>query len=175
MLKPNVGSVSSPEEARNTDPRMVEAVILLLREFGITEIVIAESSIVGVDTRAAFEAMGLDRIARLYGAELCDLNREIFVAKEVPAPLLLSSIPISDRLEGVDVLVNLPKLKTISALPVSLGLKNLKGLIPEAEKKRFHHLGLAKALVDLGKVVTLLSLSSMASSPASYTSQGRSI
>ncbi len=153
MLKPNIGTITSPAEARNTDPRVIEAVILLLREFGITDILIAESSIVGVDTRAAFAAMGLERIARQYNVELCDLNREPFVTKEVPNPLLLSSISISERLESIDTLVNLPKLKTISALPVSFGLKNLKGLIPEAEKKRFHHLGLAKALVDLGKVV----------------------
>lgn len=153
LLKPNIGSISSPQEARNTDPRVIEGMIILLREFGVDEIIIAESSIVGIDTSLAFSAMGLDRLIGQYQVKFLDLKHEPTITKKVPDPLVVPSIQVSKVLDAVDTFINLPKLKTICAVPVSFGLKNLKGVIPDEEKKRFHRLGLSKALVDLGKVV----------------------
>ena len=154
VLKPNVGSVAAPQEARNTDPRLIEALIQLLQEFGVGEIVIAESAIVGFDTQVAFRAMGLDRLAHRYRVQLCDLKQQPFVTRKVRHPFVLPEIEVSGFLDEVDTLINLPKLKTISAVPVSFGLKNLKGLISDGEKRRFHNRGLPKALGDLGQVVT---------------------
>ena len=153
LLKPNAGTATTPEEARNTDPRVIEAMIVLLKEHGIHEIVIAESSLVGVDTMAAFKAMGLDEIARRHDVGLIDLKKMPVVIKNVPRPFVLPSVKISAIIDEVDAIINLPKLKTISALPVSLGLKNLKGLLPDSEKKRFHHTHLTRAIVDLNQIV----------------------
>lgn len=153
LLKPNIGSVARPEEARNTDPKIIEGIIILLREAGIGEITIAESSIVGSDTSAAFEEMGLDKISKRHNVRLVDLKKEPFIKKIVPESLVLSYIKLSAIVDEIDILINLPKLKTIFAVPISLGLKNLKGLLPDIEKKRFHHTMLAKAIIDLNKVV----------------------
>ncbi len=153
LLKPNIGSVARPEEARNTDPKIIEGIIILLREDGIGEITIAESSIVGSDTSAAFEEMGLDKISKRHNVRLVDLKKEPFIKKIVPESLVLPYIKLSAIVDEIDIFINLPKLKTIFAVPISLGLKNLKGLLPDVEKKRFHHTMLAKAIIDLNKVV----------------------
>ena len=153
LLKPNIGVATRPEDGRNTDPRIIEGMIILLREVEVGEIIIAESSIVGTDTSEAFRAMGLDKIAKHYRIRLLDLKKEKLVTKNVPDPMLLPSIRISSIIDEVDMIINLAKLKTIFAVPVSAGLKNLKGLLPDSEKKRFHHTGLTKAIVDLNKVV----------------------
>jgi len=153
LLKPNIGVATHPKDGRNTDPRIIEVMIILLQEVGAREIIIAESSIVGTDTSEAFGVMGLDKIAKHYKIRLLDLKKETLVTKNVPDPMLLPSIRVSSIIDEVDVIINLAKLKTIFAVPVSAGLKNLKGLLPDFEKKRFHHTGLTKAIVDLNKVV----------------------
>ena len=153
MVKPNVGVVAPPDEARNTDPRVLEGILLLLKEIQVRKIVIAESSIVGTDTFDAFKIMGIDKIARRYKSELVDLKKEPSVTKRVPSPFALPSIDVASRIEKVDVIINLAKLKTLYSVPVSLGLKNLKGLLPDKEKKRFHHVNLSKGLADLSQVV----------------------
>jgi uncharacterized protein (DUF362 family) len=152
LLKPNAGIVAGPETARNTDPRLVRAVVLELQQCGIKEIFIGESSVVGVNTREALNASGIEQVARDTGAVLLDLKGE-YIEVTVQKPLQLSRIKIAKRALEVDAIINLPKLKTICATPVSLGMKNLKGLLPDIEKKRFHYTDLNKAIVDLNKVI----------------------
>jgi uncharacterized protein (DUF362 family) len=154
LLKPNCGSLSSPKEGRNTDPRIIEAMVILLKEAGIHDIIIGESSIIGTDTRQVFREMGLDRIAGRHDVMLVDFKKESFIKKSIPDSLVLSHVKVFSVVDEVDAIINLPKLKTISSVPVSFGLKNFKGLIPDSEKKRFHHTDLSRSIVDLNKVVT---------------------
>jgi uncharacterized protein (DUF362 family) len=153
LLKPNAGAVVESGEPRNTDPRIIEAMIMLLQELGVNDILVGESSIVGIDTMTAFRSMGIDAIAERSKVQLIDLKKLPFKEKIVPDPFILSSIKISSLVDEVDAIINLPKLKTGLAVPVSLGLKNLKGFLPDAEKKRFHHTHLSKAIADLAQIV----------------------
>ena len=63
LIKPNIGVSTPPEAAETTDPRLVEALILLLREFSPREIIVGESSVIGTDTRKAFETSGITAVA----------------------------------------------------------------------------------------------------------------
>ncbi len=154
LLKPNIGTVVEAGEPRNTDPRIIEAMIILLQEMGVDDILVGESAVVGIDTMTAFRAMGIDKIAERFKVRLIDLKKLPFKEKKIPNPFVLSSIKISSIVDEVDAIINLPKLKTGLAVPVTLGLKNLKGLLPDGEKKRFHHTHLSKAIADLSQIVT---------------------
>ncbi len=52
-----------------------------------------------------------------------------------------------------DVIINVPVMKTHDVFPATLGLKNMKGVLQEKDKKRFHKWGLAQSIVDLNKLV----------------------
>jgi hypothetical protein len=52
-----------------------------------------------------------------------------------------------------DVIINTPVMKTHDVFPATLGLKNMKGVLQEKDKKRFHKWGLAQSIVDLNKLV----------------------
>jgi hypothetical protein len=54
-----------------------------------------------------------------------------------------------------DVRINLPVMKTHDQLLVTLGVKNLKGVIPKPWKRNFHKIGVVKAIVDLSRVVPI--------------------
>jgi uncharacterized protein (DUF362 family) len=95
LLRPNIGSLSTPAEARNTDPRVIESAITLLHGAGIHKILIGESAIVGTDTSLAFRAMGLEQLAQRTKVQLIDLKQGAFVKKKAPKPLVLKSVRVS--------------------------------------------------------------------------------
>jgi len=53
----------------------------------------------------------------------------------------------------VDYLINMPVLKAHCQTKLTCALKNLKGCIPDSEKRRFHTLGLHKPIACLGAAV----------------------
>jgi uncharacterized protein (DUF362 family) len=153
LLKPNAGVAAGVETGRNTDPRLLEALILVLKELNPREIIIGESAIIGTDTMEAYKASGILDVAYRTGVKILDLKKGKFTKHKVKDYLVLDTIEVSQIINEIDILINLPKLKTIPSVPVSIGLKNLKGLLPDTEKKRFHYTCLKKAIVDLNKVV----------------------
>jgi hypothetical protein len=52
-----------------------------------------------------------------------------------------------------DYLINMPVLKAHSQTKMTCALKNLKGCIPDSEKKRFHRLGLHRPIAALNKAL----------------------
>jgi len=153
LVKPNVGSIVSKESALVTHPDVVEAVVRLVQKAGAGEVWVAESSIIGFDTNEAFDAAGYRLMAEATGAVLIDLKKEGYTPIPVLEPLQLPEINIFNRALKADVIINVPKLKTIVACPISAGVKNLKGLLPDQEKKRCHHTNLNRAIVDIYQAV----------------------
>lgn len=70
----------------------------------------------------------------------------------IPEGKVFHRIKLPRVLLEADVVINIPVMKTHDVFPATLGLKNLKGVIQEIDKKRFHKWGLAQAIVDLGRV-----------------------
>ncbi|UCH32676.1 MAG: DUF362 domain-containing protein [Candidatus Bathyarchaeota archaeon] len=153
LVKPNVGVASPPEEGRTTDPNVVRAVIRQLKAAGVERVIIGEASVVGVDTFKALKVSGILEVAEEEKAEVLDFKREQFSEVSVPAGLLMKKIRFARAALEADAIVNVPKLKTICTTLVSVGLKNLKGLLPDSEKRRFHLEGVNEAIVDLNSVV----------------------
>ncbi|MGD2200397.1 MAG: DUF362 domain-containing protein [Candidatus Bathyarchaeota archaeon] len=154
-LKPNIltGKLSGP--GVTTDPRIVEAVITLVQEAGAGEALVVEGSGYGVPTSEALEMAGMKGVAQRNGAGLVDVDMDGVVEVEVPDPLILDRIPVSRSFYNADVKINLPVMKTHDQLLMTLGMKNMKGVIQKPTKRLFHRIGLAKAVVDLNKAVPL--------------------
>ena len=52
-----------------------------------------------------------------------------------------------------DVIIDIPVLKAHPRCLITLSLKNMKGVLPGAEKRKTHRLGLDKAIADLNSVL----------------------
>ncbi len=154
-LKPNVvtGKLSGP--GVTTDPRVVEALIKLSMEAGADKVLVVEGSGYGSPTSEALELSGTKEVAERYGAVLVDVDRDDVVEVEVPNPLILDKIPISRRFYEADVRVNVPVMKTHDQMLMTLGMKNMKGVVQKPTKRLFHRIGLVKAIVDLNGAVPL--------------------
>ncbi|NPV53401.1 MAG: DUF362 domain-containing protein [Firmicutes bacterium] len=153
LLKPNIGFKKNHLTGATTNPGVVKALSILVKEAGARKIIIGEGAIVGTSTRDAFEANGYYALAGELGAELLDLKTAEMVAVPVPCGRAFHRLHVPRAILEADVVINLPVMKTHDALPVTLSLKNMKGIIREQDKKRFHKWGLSQAIVDLNKIV----------------------
>ncbi len=89
------------------------------------------------------------------GAVLVDVDTDETLEIDVPDPLILEKISVSRSFYEADVRINAPVMKTHDQLIMTLGMKNMKGVIQKPTKRLFHRIGLAKAVVDLNKAVPL--------------------
>lgn len=149
LLKPNLVNSMTYETGATTNPHLVEALVTLCREKGARRVVIGEGSCVGNRTEDAFESCGMNDIARRLGCELVDFTDCEFQYVANPLARKMKRIRIPVEFLRADVVIDLPVMKTHDALEVSLGLKNMKGLLQTSDKKRFHKWGLAQSIVDL--------------------------
>lgn len=147
LIKPNLTAPVPPHMARTTHPKVVQALCALcLEEAGAAKVTVAESCAVGFDTQKAYEVCGY---SQLYpGVSLLDLKGEDTEPRKASG-LIMDSIPVYKPVLEADVVFSVAKLKTIFACPVSLTCKNMKGVIPDREKKLFHRLGVHKGIADL--------------------------
>ena len=154
-LKPNVvtGRVSKPGVI--TDKRVVEAMIRLCQGAGASKVLVVEGSGYFTPTDVALEKSGIKAAAESLGAEVIDVDKDKLVELPVPGHLIVDKIPISKAFMDADVRINMPVMKTHDQLLVTLGVKNLKGVIPKPWKRNFHKIGVVKAIVDLNRVVPI--------------------
>jgi uncharacterized protein (DUF362 family) len=144
-LKPNLVVASRAASGATTHPEIAEAIILYLREHGFNELAILEGSWLGEDTERAFRNCGFEELARRHRVRLVDLKRDAAVKKRV-GDLELS---ICRTALETDFLINLPVLKAHCQTALTCALKNLKGCIPDSEKRRYHALGLHRPIAAL--------------------------
>ncbi len=60
---------------------------------------------------------------------------------------------ISEYADKIDYLINVPLIKGHCQTDITCALKNMKGLIPDQEKRRYHRIGLHKPIAYLNTVI----------------------
>ena len=152
-LKPNVvtGRVSKPGVI--TDKRVVEAMIRMCQLAGAKKVLVVEGSGYFTPTDVALEKSGIKAVSEALGAEVVNVDNDKLVDISVPDHLIVDKIPVSKAFMDADVRINLPVMKTHDQLLVTLGVKNLKGVIPKPWKRNFHKIGVVKAVIDLSRAV----------------------
>lgn len=144
-IKPNLLDCTPADYGATTHPEIVEGIIELLRENSFDNITVMEGSWVGGNTAKAFEFCGYNRMAERYGVKIVDGQKE----KAYKADCKGMTLSICNCYKDVDYLINVPVLKGHCQTKITCALKNMKGLIPNSEKRRFHTLGLHRPIAHL--------------------------
>lgn len=148
-LKPNLVLDKPASSGATTHPELVEGIIKYFQARGYHDLRIMESSWVGAQTERAFQVCGYQELAARYKVQLIDLKRDRTVTKRVGTfALEVCASPLE-----VDYLINLPVLKAHCQTELTCALKNLKGFIPDAEKRRYHRMGLHQPIAHLAAVL----------------------
>ncbi len=149
LIKPNLNG-----DEGFTHPEVTAALVRLLREDGVRDIAIAESSFGSAAvTDRFFQATGYVDLAQRLGVELINLNRSEAVEVPVSKPLAVETVHIAKEILEADRIINVPNMKVHYATGITCALKNLKGCLVGAEKRRFHEVALEPAIADLSRVL----------------------
>lgn len=148
-LKPNLVVARPADGGATTHPEIVAGCIEFFRDHGIGDIEIIEGSWLGDDTMRAFSVCGMAELGKRYGVELYDLKKDRTVVRETP----MGRVKVCRRALEADFLVNLPVLKGHCQTRMTCALKNMKGCIPDAEKRRFHRDGLDECIAALATAI----------------------
>lgn len=151
-IKPNLVCPTPADFGGTTHPEIVAGIIEYLLEHGFhsDEIEILEGSWVGDKTEEAFEYCGYNALRQEYGVKLTDTQKDKDIVSRDCAGLKLS---ICRHALELDYLINVPVLKGHCQTRITCALKNMKGLIPNSEKRRFHSLGLHEPIAHLNTVL----------------------
>lgn len=139
VIKPNLIMAKPTTTPATTHPAVVRAVALWLREKGITNITLAESS------GGPYFAEYMKNVYKVCGmSELSDvltLNMD-FSSNPVPSPQGFKnhSFNIITPIIEADYIIDICKLKTHGMTGLSAGIKNLFGVIPGLEKPQLHYM-----------------------------------
>ena len=94
-----------------TDPRMLEALIELVKEQNPSRIQIGERCAMGGDTRNAMEVCGIAKVAAQTGVELCPFDNVPFDMYKIDRPIAFNEFPVPRPVTEADVYIGLPKMK----------------------------------------------------------------
>jgi uncharacterized protein (DUF362 family) len=148
-IKPNLVVAKPSVSGATTDPQIVDGIITYLKENGHSNIVILEGSWVGDKTDRAFNICGYNDIAKKHGIKLIDLQ------KDSSSPVKINDLTlfICRTALSIDYMINVPVLKGHCQTRMTVSLKNMKGCIPNSEKRRYHTLGIHKPVASLNKIL----------------------
>lgn len=133
------------DNSLDTNPSIVEAIIIKLKETNIKHIYVAESSDTVNNVTVDFQATGIKDICNKHGVECINLSDyKKGVKKTVPNPTKLKTI-------------SFPKLITESAIisvsTVDLyGMKNMFGLIHDKNKAKYYAKGIDSVVIDINSI-----------------------
>lgn len=148
-IKPNLVVAKPSGSGATTSPELVEGIIEYLNSKGYKRITILEGSWVGERTPVAFKACGYEDMSRRYSVPLVDLQKDKYKEFSVDG----TRINVCESVMKVDYLINVPVLKGHCQTNMTCALKNMKGCIPDFEKRKFHTMGLHKPIAYLNKII----------------------
>ncbi len=151
LLKPNICIDLPPERGGTTHPAVLDAMLAFTAELG-AKVIVGDGPVIGIKGKI-FEKTGILDVCNKYGVELLNLNRVPGKVVRLDDGLVLKEALIAETYFEVDTVINLALLKSNLLYWLSGALKNMKGLLVGTEKHKAHHLGVAKSVADLNRML----------------------
>jgi uncharacterized protein (DUF362 family) len=144
VVKPNIAWDRTPEQAANTNPQVVSAIVRLCQEAGAKKVIVTDVSC--NDPRRCFERSGIAAAARAEGAEVLLPEERKFKKVDLRGEVL-TEWPVLEHFLAADKMINVPIAKHHSLTGVTLGMKNWYGILG-GPRHRLHQ-RIQESLVDL--------------------------
>ncbi len=135
-----------------TDPIVVEAIIKRLKDLSI-KVQVVESDATITNATRAFKATGMAEMCKRNGVEWINLRcltEKVDIPIERGSALKKITVP---RLVKDSAIISAAKMKTHTAIKVTLGMKNMFGLLPDKLKFKYYLKGISKVIADINTVL----------------------
>jgi len=148
VIKPNVCTAGRAYEyAATTNPWVVGAVVKLAREAGAARVRVFDNPFGGT-AEDAFASSGIAEQVAAAGGEVEYPSAMKFVSVDLPAGETLKSTVVYGDVFDADVLINVPLPKHHSLAQLTIGMKNMLGVVRD---RPLMHASLNQKLVDLNQ------------------------
>jgi uncharacterized protein (DUF362 family) len=145
VIKPNIGWARAPELAANTNPDLVAEVVKSCINAGANEVKIFDRTC--NDPRRCYSASEIEEKGKNAGAKVLQIRKHRFTSTKLIRGKSLKEWEIyKDYLEA-DKIINIPIAKHHSLSHVSLGIKNLMGVM--GGNRGSIHTGFDQKLADI--------------------------
>ncbi|NOY69598.1 MAG: DUF362 domain-containing protein [Deltaproteobacteria bacterium] len=151
FIKPNIvfwtKAVAFPKWGVITTSRVIEDMVVILKEHGIDDITIGEGVVAApkdIETPAhAFATLGYETLHKRYGVKYINVMQRPFEEIDLGDGI---SLKFNTDIMNSDFVVDLPAMKSHNQTVVSLGIKNLKGTINIPSRKKCHNADIQRDL-----------------------------
>jgi uncharacterized protein (DUF362 family) len=143
-LKPNIGWDRTPAQGANTDPELVAAATEMLVNADAKVFLFDFTCNTG---QRCYRRSGIEDAAKKAGAKVAQIHEKRFNEIELPGGKIITKWPIYRDYLNADLRINMPILKHHSLAGVSMGLKNLMGVM--AESRPSIHNNFDQKLIDI--------------------------
>jgi uncharacterized protein (DUF362 family) len=144
LLKPNAAWDRQPEQAANTNPAVVSAIVKLCLEARASEVWVTDVSV--NDPYRCFARSGIEDATKRAGGKIKIASDNDFVLTDLKGEVL-KVWPVSAFYHEVDKLINLPVVKQHSLSKCTIAMKNLYGSLG-GQRNRLHQ-DINTAIADL--------------------------
>jgi len=153
LIKVNFICTEKWDSGATTDPLLVEALIRMIEEVN-PDIAVVESEANMTNADKAAEATGMLEMCERNGVPFKNLRKESEkVELTCPTGKTFNSIKVP-RIVAEGHIVDAAKLKTHETTGITLGMKNMFGLLPTKWKFRYHMRGIDRVIVDVNSALS---------------------
>ena len=128
LVKPNIGWDVGPEQGGNTNPKLVGRIIAHCLQAGAKEVTVFDHTC--DPWRRCYQNSGIERAVKEAGGKIVSGDSEGYYQRlEVPGGQRLRQTQAHELYLGADAVINVPVLKHHSSSQLSIGMKNLMGVV----------------------------------------------
>lgn len=138
MIKPNIGWNRKVEQAANTNPEVLRAIIEMVFDAGAKKVIVMDSPCHKAED--TYRRSGIKAVVEKSGADLRYSDENRLVIHDFKGEKLKKWPVFRDHLE-VDKFINVPILKHHASAGLTIGMKNLYGIIGGRRGKLHRNMG----------------------------------
>jgi len=148
LIKVNFITTKDWSTGATTDPIIVEALVNRLRDLG-KEVIIVESDAQTTNADKAWVASGMEEMGKRLDVPFLNMRHvDEKVELDIKESRVLKKIKVA-KIATESAIVSAAKLKTHMSTNVTLGMKNMFGMLTTKFKGRYHLRGMDKVVHDI--------------------------
>ncbi|MDR2586078.1 MAG: DUF362 domain-containing protein [Prevotellaceae bacterium] len=146
VVKPNIGWDRLPEEAANTNPELVAAIVKDCLIAGALEVIIFDNTC--DEWQACYKNSGIEAAAKAAGAKIAYGHEEKYYKDALlPQAVRMKKAKIHEAIINCDVWINVPILKNHGGAKMTIAMKNYMGIV--WDRRYMHANDLQQCIADL--------------------------
>jgi uncharacterized protein (DUF362 family) len=151
IVKPNIcNAYHGPEYASTTNPDVIAAIVALCVGAGAKSVRVMDFPFGGAPQKA-YAMSGIEQAVAAAGGEMAVMSNVKFRDTPIPGGKAIQEWPVYGDVLDADVVINAPIAKQHGSARLTLGMKNLMGVIQD--RNGFHARGLHQTIADLNSAV----------------------